>query len=422
MALVIMALTILVLPGVIFNVYASDGFKSADPALTCPGGLDVTCQGSITEGCQAVASQCSLNNGLTISFLNQASPFTQLLSGNIFGLFSSLTSNGNANRGPFDANGGGAYYTADCFMFNVLAGNEQNITKNNFAADIKTCTQTNPDRSNMTKANTFIWGNWNFNQLGNSQGTAIPFYHIIANATWGFQCLNQGYWFLSTQTTIGYSTIGCDYYKNSGYSPPANPNTQPVYSFLLAIPCSAPGTGGCKAQTYPTGNSHLQVFIQPEQWDTWDCTNAFTVLTRNEANWYGSQQCWNMETWFVSPHAGSSFNLGLFTPLLTLLLGLVLFLIGTGINIQAGGSALGTGTQVGVGTNTQGTKFAQIIGLALLGWAPLYSEFSTWFTSGLLPFGLDGALTSIASGNGVVALGLTTMFFVGILWQAQSLE
>jgi hypothetical protein len=307
-------------------------------------------------------------------------------------------------------------------MFNVLAGNEQNITKNNFAADIKVCTQTNSDRSNMTKYFTgstsfqpVTWGNWNFNQLGTT-AVSIPFFAIKANATWGFQCLNQGYWFYSTQSTIGYSMIGCDYYKSAGYSPPANPNTQPVYSFLLAVPCNAPGTGGCKAQTYPTGNSHVQVLIQPQQWDTWDCTNAFTVLTRNEANWYGSQQCINMETWFNSPHAGSAFNLGLFTPFLTILIGVILFLIGLGVGLQVPVPT----SQLGFSINQQGTRLAQFLGITLIAWTPLYSEFSTWFTSGVLPYGLDGGIVSIASGSGIIGFCVTAMLFVGVVWQVMS--
>lgn len=418
MALIILSLTILVLPGVLFNAFATTGFKSADPVLTCPGWADVTCQGSVTEGCQAVPTQCSLNNGVTLAFLNQASPFTQVLSGNIFGLFSSLSSNGNANRGPFDASGGGAYYTADCYVKGVTAGASQNITSNSFAALISSCTQTNPDRSNLTKAQAFTWGDWNFNLLGVSQ-VNIPFYNIINNATYALTCYNQGYWFISNQPSIGYAIEGCDYYKGAGYSPPANPNVNPVYSFLIGVPCHL-GVGSCKAQTFPTGNTHIEIFIQPQNWDTQFCVNAFTVATQNQATWYGSQQCTNMETWFVSPHGGASFNFGFFTPFLTILLGLVLFLIGTGINVQGGGSIFGSGTQLGVGTNEQGTKLAQIMGLGLLAWTPLYSEFSTWFTSGLLPFGLDGAITAIATGGGIVTFALTTMFFAGVIWQAQS--
>jgi hypothetical protein len=421
MVIVVIAMMFLIIPGLLYNNFSASGLtpnQVLGTAGVCgtfgPGvPIDVTCQGTVNAGCQAASSQCTLN-GVSISFLNQASPFTQIIQGNPFQLFNLLTSNGNQNRGPFDANGGGAYYTADCYVVGIVAGAGRNITTNTFASHINACTQTNADGSNMTKYvsgstafQTFTWGDWNFNQLGTSQ-VSVPFFHIWNNATYALTCYNQGYWFLTNQASIGYSIEGCDYYKGAGYSPPASPSVNPVYSFLIAVPCNL-GVGACKAQTFPTGNTHMEIFVQPEQWDTQFCTNAFTVATQNQATWYGSQQCVNLQTWLTSPHGGATFNLGFFTPLLTILLGLVLFLIGLGINVQGGGSVFGNGTQFGVGTNVQGTRLAQALGIGLIVWSPMYSEFSSWFTSGVLPYGLDGT-------TGVIGVALTGMFFFGLYW------
>lgn len=425
MFLIIASLVLLVLPGVLFNTYGSVGFKTTDPGLTCggpyaPGQLiDVTCQGSVTEGCQAVANDCTLTTSPTLSFLNQNSPFTQLISGNIFGVWGALTSNGNVNRGPFDPNGGGQYYTADCFMAAVPGG--VNMSTNSFSAHIASCTQTNPDGSNMTKSSTFTFANWNSNFFGSGVPVNTPFYQLKTNATFIMTCQAQGFWYVTGQPTVGYALHGCDFYQFAGYTPPQQPSTNPIWSFLVAIPGNQGGATGMVA-AMQTGNYHLKVFVQPETWETKYCSTAFLNTQTIFSLWYSSQNCVNFQSWFTAPKATGGFNVGFFTPFLTLLIGIVLFLIGTGINLAAGGSILGSGTQFGVGTNDQGTRMAQILGLALIVWAPLYSEFATWFTSGLLPFGLDGSIISIATGSGIIAFCLTGLFFAGVLWQLMSIE
>jgi hypothetical protein len=115
-----------------------------------------------------------------------------------------------------------------------------------------------------------------------------------------------------------------------------------------------------------------------------------------------------METWFFTP-IGSNFQAGFLTPFLTIIVGLILFLVGLGINLTAGGTVFGSGTNLGAGVNAQGTRLAQTLGISLMAYTPLYSEFSSWFTSGYLPNGLDGTI-------GVVGIAITVCLFVGVIW------
>jgi hypothetical protein len=426
MALIIMSLLILVLPGAIFNVYATDGFKSADPALTCPGGADVTCQGSITEGCQAVATQCSLNNGLTVSLLNQNSPFTALLSGNLGGLWQFLngqgtTTSGAFPQGPFDIGGSatqGTYYVAQCAKNNVAAHPSVRLFV------ITQCTQMNPSgNQNVTKAAAVRLTNWNTGANQANEVVTTPFYNLNFGpngSSYNFNCALVGQGtsvtgFGSSNHTSdlnGYTYFGCDLYKG------ANPNiaSNPWFSVMVAIPNTTSQSMGANYQ-------HFTAFFIPVAWEAYICGLAGYQPTLYLA--YQSPQCTNffnsLNRWTVDA-AGNTFNGGILAPLITFVIGMALLLLGLGINFQVNGSFFGSGAGLAVGSNTQGTKLAQIIGLALLTWSPLYSEFSTWFTSGLLPFGLDGSITAISSGSGVIALVLTGMFFLGVVWQGQSLE
>lgn len=242
----------------------------------------------------------------------------------------------------------------------------------------------------------------------------IPFYSVALNATYAVTCYNQGFYYVTNHPTVGYATDGCDYYNPTVYPPPISPNTTPVWSFLIAIPASQAPTGLMTANM-PLGYYHIQVFVQPENWDTQFCTNSFFGLD----TYYQSQQCINMETWFVTPQ-NSGLQAGFLTPLLTIIVGLILFLIGCGINLQAGGSIFGNGSSLGAGVNAQGTRLAQVLGLTLVFYTPLYSEFSSWFTQGILPLGLDGNISAIATGSGIMAFIITGLLFVGVAWQALS--
>lgn len=434
MSLIFISLLMLTAPGMLYNNFKNSGLAPAQVLGTAgvcgsfaPGApIDVTCQGSVAAGCQANATACTLNNG--VSFFNAQSPFTAITSGNIFALANPVTSNSNVNRGPFDANGGGQFYHASCY-FEGVQSSSNNMTLNGFWATLHSCTQTSSDNQNITtKANTVSFTNWNVNAtIFSTTLNPIHLFNIANNATFATICSVQGYWFVTAQPTVGYAVAGCDFFGTAtGYNPSLgagdNPAKTPIWSFLVALPCSASvPLGTCKAgmpsAANPGANYHLNTLIQPQSWDTAFCPNTFPATTVQIQIWYSSQQCNNEQTWYTTPHTAGgfgtsgNFNFGFFTPFLTILLGLVLFLIGTGINVRAGGSIFGSGTQFGIGNNRQGTKLAQILGLALIVWTFLYSQFSTWFTSGVLPNGFDGTL-------GITSIVISGIFFGGVMWQA----
>jgi len=116
------------------------------------------------------------------------------------------------------------------------------------------------------------------------------------------------------------------------------------------------------------------------------------------------------DNWSTSTTGGISFGNILGFGLWLLGAALVLFL-SLGISFGGGGSFLASGASFQVGSNKQGSKLAQTVGIGLLVWIPFYSEFSTWFTSGLLPYGIDGV-------TGIIAIAITATMAFGLYLQA----
>ncbi|MDE1824340.1 MAG: hypothetical protein KGH74_03505 [Candidatus Micrarchaeota archaeon] len=423
MVLVSVALFLLVIPGLLYNNLNSTGITPAQ-VLTCPntqlsgGGVDVTCQGSVNAGCQASASYCSLS-GSSFSFLNINSPFTALITGNVWGVFNQIVQGSQpTTHGPFDSVGGSAsFIRANCIIDNRGANSLTGWT-------IDQCTQADSDGSNMTTGfNT--WSNWNNNFVGSTK--TISFKNLIVyipaysgNSSYTLICnwnIQTNYTFSGTPFS-GYTWYGCAYQNTIGGSFPTNEKTNPSWPFLISVPWATgvldPTKGyTCGYISAPAKCFHQLVYVQLETWHTFEC--VFVAKTNQRQLWpfLISPQCdqwWdNVKTQSVS----SGANFGILTPIIVFIIGLALLFLGLGIGLTGGGSILGTGTTVGISSNRQGTKMAQILGMGLIVWAPLYSEFSTWFTTGLLPYGLDGSL-------GVVGIGLTGLFFFGIFWLIQS--
>ena len=120
------------------------------------------------------------------------------------------------------------------------------------------------------------------------------------------------------------------------------------------------------------------------------------------------------QTSSITPSVASSgLNVsGILAFALSLIGGLLVVFIALGIGISGSIEGLTFGTSGSFWSNPQGTRLAQTFGIATLIWFPLYSEFSPWFTSGYLPFGLDGQL--FAAPPGIIAFVLTFFFFVGV--------
>ena len=417
MSLIFASLFILSAPGLLYNNLSNTGLAPSQ-VLTCPGYPDVTCQGSVVAGCQLSSTYCTLS-GQSVSFLNNNSPFTSLLTGNIFGLFTNLNSanNGGNVQGPFDLFGGGTYIPMDCFVSPLAS------SKSIFDANVTACTQVTPDNVNMTKASVGVstWTNWNTQFSGTTVKT--PAVALVSNSTYWFKC-NLGsivgaeqVWgninYTASSGKVGYWWFGCELINKTvtyqaGCSNAVNnvgsycfiPN-QPVFSLLLAFPVS---TGTLPSATVA---SHQKAYAQLTNWDTRHCPAVyFKEETQNVQSSFYSTQCIAAEN-SLSNAISPNFVFAWFTPILTFLVGIALFIIGIGFNFSFGGSVLGTGTTFVAGTNRQGSKLAQVVGLGLIAWSFFYSEFSSWFTSGILPYGLDGTF-------GIVSALLTGLFFFGI--------
>ncbi|MDE1824737.1 MAG: hypothetical protein KGH74_05605, partial [Candidatus Micrarchaeota archaeon] len=217
----------------------------------------------------------------------------------------------------------------------------------------------------------------------------------------------------------GWTYYGCDI-----WNPPAHtgctqeiPSTvscltkQYYWSFLISIPWQQGVLSSAKDYACTSVGAgdycwHIQANIQTEQWDSEECLPIVPsdVIHQSPqcAQWFS-----NYKAQVQAGSGGSPVSFGAFTPIVTFLIGVIFFFMGLGINFTMGGSILGSGTTFGAGSNRQGTKLFQVLGLGLLVWSIFYSEFATWFTSSLLPYGFDGP-------TGIISVLLTGLFFFGV--------
>jgi hypothetical protein len=183
----------------------------------------------------------------------------------------------------------------------------------------------------------------------------------------------------------------------------------------------------------------IPVTLQPESWDVYSCGEQFYFPNgaaahqdlfnsggfsnpSNHVYWAASSgpgsvplpsktpQCLSVENSIANYNANenSTFGLGI---VFLFLAGVILFLLGLGINVKVDGTIFGTGGGVGAGSNQQGTRMAQAIGIFLTVWTPLYSEFGQWTTSSLMGnIGLSLLMLFVTLGIG----------FIGVFWQILS--
>jgi hypothetical protein len=398
MDLVVISLIVVAVPGLIYNNFANSNLAEASaPDLTCPGYPNVTCQGSVNVGCQATSpnsTPCDLN-GSSISFLNGQSPFTQVLQGNIFALFTDLNGVGDqgpgaqttlsGTHGPFDVAQGGTYYQTNAYGENSTKGGSQ------INWGIESLTQTFTDNSNVTRAEAATWNNWNTAQSDFS-GKA-QFFQLTGNASYVFSCN----WLAQINYTAlsngpGFTYFGCDLVNGAG----SGIITDPTWSVLVAMPVNI---GVVKAD--PGVSTHQYLYAQLENWDTYECAGAQSASATVRD--FQSAQCTSFLASFKGinlPGTSVDFVPSVSAASLGFFAGIMLFLLGLGFQFGFGGG-------VSTGVNKQGTKLAQVMGLGLIAWSFLYSEFAVWFTSGILPYGLDGA-------TGIVSIVASGIFFTGV--------
>lgn len=391
--LMFISLLIITIPGLVVNNLAANGLVPTSQTQTCSTDPNQpTCVLNTAVGCQANPAYCNLS-GSSISFLNKASPFTQLAQGNIFGFFTGLTNNGTGvqgGRGPFDALGG-VFLNGECEVFQNVDGHQTN-------AAINKCTQTNLDNSNMTQANTATWNNWNVLQTG-LPAKSLQFYHL-SNASFAMTCS----WDAQINYTAlangpGWTYFGCDVSQGA-----LSISGSRIWSLLVAMPVS---TGGI-----PPGMHHWNLFFMLMHSD-FDSGNGPSLSSTGFFNNQYNNWIFSFKGILISgsPFSSQYFVPGINGPMLAWLAGIVLFIIGLGLNFAINGTFFGTGGGVSAGVNRQGTKLAQVLGIGLMIYAPFYSEFSSWFTTGYFPYGLDGA-------TGGISIAIAALFFGGVLWWA----
>ena len=300
------SLLLLVGIGAMDNNLTNSGL-STTPTLSCPGWPDVTCQNSATIGCQSLPAQCSLN-ATSISFLDNCSPFTQLLQLN-FVQFVSL-------------------------FFNSCSGGT-------FAQGAQQQSANFPQTGNVTLPG--LKATYSFHTLnGQVQWKSSLLTHPIVQGIttpYFLTCLS----FRGVLST-GQTTYNCNWVDSS--TPTPNGETMSCWLF---------------------GNAT-------------DVNNAICN------NWAYSQAGGGTTQLVTNLLQGNI--LGFF---MSLIGGILLLMLGLGINVGA--------ATFNAGSNPQGSKLAQVFGIGLLIWGPLYSEFSSWITPALLPNGLNAVVSVLVIGT-----------------------
>lgn len=444
MGLVFFSLLILVIPGVLFNNFSSSGLNPAF-ALTCHGpylagqNVDPTCQNLNPVGCQLDAPSCSLN-GTSIGFLNQASPWTEIVRGNYLGFLSVLTGAGYTTQNAYQIGGFGTS--------NIVRGQCLNnyVSNSSAAYGYKplACTQLGSRGEVLSKGQTLVISPASYFQ--NQTGIHL-FQLTVTNAssynplgTYFEANMCQGLFGLTVGGNFVNILSGCQYYSTQSgkttywYFDMDYDNTTATFA-------QTPQQGATRSFNYCNGHSGLNatqcppllvpVTLQPESWNVRDCALQNIQPSGEPAhfNWgvplgintYDplaippiSPPCTAMQqsiTNFNTSNGAGATSVFTVGSVLLWITGIILFIVASGINFTISGGIFGTGAGLGAGVNRQGTKFAQILGLSLVAFIPLYSEFDSWFTSGILPNGLDGI-------SGIISILITGIFFGGVMWQA----
>lgn len=391
--LMLSMLGILVVPGVIFNNLQNNGLIQP-PAngvypMTCTSQDGGTCVLSAQVGCSAASSYCSLS-GQTVSFLNACSPFTGLITFNFAAFVESFFTNCGSQPTSAPPNTStqyaqGTWTVSKCTINNgppLVVGSNAWVTPKCFAASPAIPTPNGTMAFGGPWAGTLSIGGaqlfsclastWN-GVIGNSTAGTVP--------TPAETCI-QGY-----ALPAGCTPTTCSPSPNSQCTSGEEVNGVCVLYETVNTQCSAYGDwGGSITST----SNRVKSFV---------CVN---LASANQ---------------FYIPGATSlfqGFNVASILAFAATIFGAVLLVwLSLGLGFSIGGSVIATGGTLGFQSNPQGTKMAQTFGFAALIWLPLWSEFNTWFSSGYLPYGLDGTV-------GVIGIVLVAGFFIGAFLLSQS--
>lgn len=364
MILIITAIVILIIPGVIYNNANAVGLAPSSVTQVCDQQTD-QCYSTTPVGCQYDPSGCTFAVSQTFSLLSIGSPFTSLLTGNILGFFSTIIQ-GQSYSATITSLVPQIPFTNSTVVTGTSGHNSGPANKGDaycFAAPTGQTYITNP-------ISPYIY---NCEILGNGW---------LGNAWWGISC-----------SPVGPSG-GC--------------------GFINTVKDPFGGTPGNSANwlindtaIWPA-SSGAGIFCPPNQ----ASTKGYIVFGVTPLGSVPFNATYTYKFGLVdlgcTTTGASSTNPLNFLSVLGFSVGVVILIIlSLGMSFETGALTF----NFGLSSNSQGTRFAQVILIGLVVWIPLYSEFSPWFTSGLLPLGLDGAA-------GIMSILLTAMMFFGVFWQA----
>lgn len=393
MELIFLPIVLMIVIGVIFNNFNASGLQATGVLNTtqftrtdnvtgrtfCILGVDPNCNLTVNPvhtGCALSIQNCNASNLQTITFLNSNSPFTLLLQGNLIGFFSTAFNSGESQNNIYSG------FTI-CIPLNRL--NLFNATGNDIHNFI--CEAITAVNSTQFKPVTGTPMNATANGGNNSIWT-VTGCKYSSQGTGGYPCVINGNsdGFATWNGTNSVSTFYAFYIRNG----------------------SSVGEG---AICYPNGLCATTMSWAYHTGATFTCPNTNRVqgININATTYY----CLLPQINPITPNTTASDSLPNIFSGLSFLFGVILFFAGIGLAI--------TSALIGFTINEQGTKLAQVFGIAIVIWSFITSEFGWIFVTN---FSMNGDLigTIISLVFGFVYIVFTVMFFVGTYWRLFSLE
>lgn len=193
----------------------------------------------------------------------------------------------------------------------------------------------------------------------------------------------QQYPIVSCNNLNGRGTLGTGFNASATAAPYSTPSISNLTEWIITG-CIPAGN----SNTNPTNNTATITML-----GDYAGVNGSMTLTQYNAG--------------VADMFGTSSSPGMhWATFLGFVIGIILFVMSFGVGFNAGAIS----ETIGFSSNSQGTKFAQAVGLGLMVWSPIYSEFSGWFSNTMLGWGVGTIIGTI----------LTALYFMGVIWLAHS--
>ena len=335
MYLIMLPVLLMVGVGSLYNAMINSGFLTTGVSGNA---TDILAPQYTDTGCNAATSYCTFTDSTTFPFLNDQSPFTKLISGDVQGFLASWFVTG---AGPLGVNS-----TSTIVQSGI--GVATNLV--------------------------LFTGNYNGGSICPAfNGVTFTSIHYGTNYVTSarqFQCNGPTAPTINMTFPLTFTSV----YWDGSFSSTADPSSWTIFSLASYNYLTADCT------PFSTNATDIQQMI---------CSNFVAPVTSTTSTTVGSLVNFS--------------SVGLFFQLIA---GFILLIMSLGI----GGSAQAIATGFSFIPNDQGTKFAQLLGIGLIMWVVIQSEFSAWLSSSFIGFGIGS----------MMAIILEIMFFVGIYWQTQT--